>query len=79
MKKIKIKMPVKPPLGLRPKWLSDEQRLEEILAASERYIEANKELPQEWMIELIELVRKTRDHDFKTTFVNSHPENRLDF
>ena len=34
-----------PPVGLRPRKLAEEERLKEILAAMERYVEANKIIP----------------------------------
>lgn len=48
-------MPEKPPLGLRPRWLVDEQRLEEIIEAVIRYIYAGFPIPIEWAEELNEL------------------------
>lgn len=48
----------KPPLGLKPKWVHDEERKLEILDAIERYSEAEKSIPKEWVIELRELICK---------------------
>ncbi|MCD8308452.1 MAG: hypothetical protein LUD19_01260 [Clostridia bacterium] len=45
------KEPEKPPLGLRPKFVVDEQRRAEIIAAIQRYGEAGKAIPQEWIDE----------------------------
>ena len=45
----------KPPLGLTPRWLLDEDRVIEIKAAIERYDEVNMPVPIEWYIELQEL------------------------
>jgi hypothetical protein len=45
----------KPPLGLRPKWLVDELRIEEVKNAMERYIEVNKPIPIEWINEYNDL------------------------
>lgn len=42
---------MKAPLGLPPKWLHDENRLNEIILAIGRYMEASCELPQEWIDE----------------------------
>jgi hypothetical protein len=51
----------KPPIGLRPRWLVDDQRLEEIIAAVIRYIYAGYPIPIEWAEELNELtVRKNQ-------------------
>jgi hypothetical protein len=41
----------KPPLGLKPKWINDQQRQGEIMAAINRYLEAGKTPPKEWAIE----------------------------
>jgi len=41
----------KPPLGLKPKWIHDQQRQGEVMAAISRYLEANKIPPKEWVIE----------------------------
>jgi len=45
----------KPPIGLTPKWLRDEQRAAEILAAMGRYVEAGKRIPHAWLKELAEV------------------------
>jgi hypothetical protein len=42
----------KPPIGLKPKTIHDQQRGLEILAAMTRYVEANKTIPEEWVYEL---------------------------
>lgn len=49
----------KPPLGLTPKNIWEEQmqhqRRQDIHAAMQRYIEAGKEIPNDWLHELLEL------------------------
>jgi hypothetical protein len=45
----------KPPLGLIPKWLRQEERLKEIREAMLRYLEADVEIPEEWIEEFLEL------------------------
>lgn len=45
-----------PPLGLKPKWIHDAQRIREIFEAMERYSDAEKPIPREWIDELRELV-----------------------
>ncbi len=48
-----LKTPKKrPPLGLKPKFIHDEGRAEEILEAIERYTKAEKPIPAEWTEEL---------------------------
>jgi len=39
---------IKPPLGLKPKYLMIQERRDEIFAACLRYIEVRKKIPQEW-------------------------------
>jgi len=43
----------KPPIGLRPKYIVDQLRKKEILQASKRYIDAGKDVPQEWIEEYL--------------------------
>ena len=45
----------KPTLGLIPKDNHNKTRAIEIVAAMERYIRANKPIPQEWLDELSDL------------------------
>ena len=42
---------IKPPLGLLPKHIWEEQRVWDIAEAMERYRLAGKEIPQEWITE----------------------------
>ena len=42
----------KPPIGIIPEWLWEEQRLSEIHNAVTRYREAGKEIPQQWEDEI---------------------------
>jgi hypothetical protein len=43
----------KPPLGLLPQWLWVAQRCNDINMAIDRYEKAGKEIPKEWIEELI--------------------------
>ena len=45
----------KPPLGLTPKWIMDEHRMQDIHEAIMRYKQSNKEIPSEWIEEYISL------------------------
>lgn len=45
----------KPPLGLKPRWIHDSQRVEEILDAINRYTDANMPIPKVWLEELKDL------------------------
>lgn len=46
----------KPPIGLRPEWIFEVEclndRIREICAATNRYLEAGKDVPAEWQREL---------------------------
>lgn len=48
---------IKPPLGLVPKWVRQKERYEEVCQAIERYYNANREIPTEWIEEYNELVK----------------------
>ena len=50
----------KPPLGLTPRWLLDEEREREIYAAIDRYNEADYPIPIEWIQELTEIQERLR-------------------
>lgn len=45
----------KPPLGLKPRWVHDLRRVEDILDAIERYTDANMSIPKAWVEELKDL------------------------
>lgn len=47
---------VKPPLGLQPQSIHDNLRVQHILAAMQRYVAANKAVPNEWLEELIDKI-----------------------
>lgn len=51
-----VKHEAKPPLGLRPWYIADDERVVEILEAMLRYTKANKDIPKVWVDELIEKV-----------------------
>jgi len=46
----------KPPLGLKPRYIVEEQRLAEINEAVVRYIDANYTIPSEWLKEREEII-----------------------
>lgn len=46
---------IKPPIGIIPKKLWQEQRLSELAAAIIRYLDAGKFPPEEWLDEFDEL------------------------
>ena len=50
-------MPDKPPLGLVPKEIKDSIRLGEIIEAMARYHKFARDIPEEWVVELQELIQ----------------------
>jgi len=52
IKRMKEKTKEKPPLGLRPKWLADSERVKEIREAISRYWDAGKKVPEAWIEEI---------------------------
>jgi|GEM_PF-1552961 len=49
----------KPPLGVKPRWLADEERAADLAAAIGRYVDAGIPVPAEWTRELQELIAGT--------------------
>ena len=47
---------LKPPLGLKPKYIHDKARVKDILDAMERYSYQRFPVPIEWIEELRELI-----------------------
>lgn len=54
-----------PPIGLRPRWVVAEERIQEIKEACNRYYNSNTEVPREWLEELHELLAYIRMHRLK--------------
>ena len=50
----------KPPIGITPRWLLDEEREIEIKEAINRYNEAEYPIPYEWIEELIEIQKRLK-------------------
>jgi len=48
----------KPPIGIIPKWLHNEQRQQQLMAAIIRYADAGRTIPVEWVTEFNELSNK---------------------
>lgn len=49
---------VKSPLGLRPHYIAEAQRMDEIVSAIKRYMDAGYEVPSEWIAEYNELAKR---------------------
>lgn len=47
----------KPPIGLKPRYIHDGERIDEILCAIERYTDANMPIPKSWVNELRDLLK----------------------
>lgn len=45
----------KPPLGITPRHIHQQQRMDDIYDACTRFYEAGREIPQEWIEEYVEL------------------------
>ena len=54
-------MPVKPPLGVLPRRIHDEYRLEALSEAISRYVDAQVTIKPEWIEEYNELVKKKEE------------------
>lgn len=55
-----LKECTKPPLGVMPNWLHNERRAEDLKAAINRCIDANCEIPTEWIEEYNLLISSIR-------------------
>lgn len=56
---------VKPPLGITPRKVIDAERLKEIAAGIERFIEAGENIPVAWMEELCEITNRMKQKSLK--------------
>ena len=54
-----------PPLGIVPRYIHDELRAREIIAAVLRYLDAVKPVPREWLEELFDRVKIKEEGDAK--------------
>jgi hypothetical protein len=53
------------PIGVMPRWLHDEKRLDEVRSAILRYVGVNQPLPEEWVEEYNELCKSIRERKAK--------------
>ena len=56
---------VKPPLGITPREIIDNERLKEIAAWIQRCIEAGENIPVAWMEELCEITNRMKQKSLK--------------
>jgi hypothetical protein len=59
-------MAEKPPLGLRPRYIAEEARLNEVCEAIARYYQAGYPFPMEWIEEYNELTEKVKKRQLTT-------------
>ena len=52
----------KPPLGVMPKYIWDKKRLSDLTSAIQRYIDAEKAIPKEWVDEYNELISALKNN-----------------
>jgi hypothetical protein len=45
----------KPPIGIKPKFIHDEHRMQEIAEAIERFLKRGYEIPLAWIVEYNQL------------------------
>jgi hypothetical protein len=55
------------PIGLKPKWISDMNRLREVQGAIARYYDAELEIQVEWIEEYNALIKATENHRNEAT------------
>lgn len=48
----------RPPLGIKPRWLMDEERLAELIGAFERHLKATYPIRVEWVQEYNEICER---------------------
>lgn len=48
----------KSPVGIKPRWLHEEERIKELMDAIQRYSEAKLPIPIDWVRELKTLLAK---------------------
>ena len=51
----------KPPLGIMPRYLWEESRIKELIMAIKRYEKENVPVPNEWLIELKDLITRRKE------------------
>lgn len=56
---------VKPPLGITPRRILDAERLKEIIAGIQRFIEAGEDVPVSWIEELCEITNRMKQKSLK--------------
>ena len=61
----------KPPLGIVPKYVWSQKRMEEILEGTKRFMSAGKEVPDEWLKEYHQLSEEAKAHQNKQVVISS--------
>lgn len=52
-----------PPIGLKPRYVCDSQRLEEILGMFDRFLSARHPIKVEWVEEYNEICKRIKEND----------------
>lgn len=60
---LKSEEAVKPPLGIVPRRIFDRDRLTDLIKVVDRYNEAQKDIPLEWVMEMMEIINRLNESD----------------
>lgn len=60
-----------PPIGIAPRWLAEEERIRDLLAAMTRYNAASLQIPAAWLVELADLNTRVQ---FKHSGAREEPD-----
>lgn len=59
--KLNLRKRKRPPIGVVPKFIKDEERFNELSQAIARYIHADEEVPDKWMHEYMNLKKQIKN------------------
>ena len=68
---------IKPPLGLIPKWVRENERFNEVRFAIIRYYDAEIEIPIKWVTEYNELIKKKKTEKPKLVIPKTTKQQRV--
>lgn len=58
-----LERPIVPPLGPKPKWVIEEERIKELKQVITNYMHANYPLPADWITEYNELIQRNTKNE----------------
>ena len=58
-----VQKTTKPPIGLKPRWIVDSERLGEVSRAIARYYASGDRIPVEWIEEYNDLIGRIKKED----------------